>query len=231
VPGWGRDTPRERPGSSPIHAERPSPETGGMDTSTTRRSRAGWTATTVLSTLVGAYAVALVASGFRLVPGDIAANAFPTPWALRTHIVAGGIALLVGPWQFRHDLRARHPRLHRSLGRTYVVACLVGGVSGGAIAVTTTHGPVAATGFLLLAIAWVTTTAVAFGHAVRGRFADHRTWMIRSFALTFAAVTLRAYLGLADAVGIDFETAYPVVAWLCWVPNLVAVRSRERSPR
>ena len=46
--------------------------------------------------------------------------------------------------------------------------------------------------------------------------------MIRNFALTFAAVTLRAYLGLSQAVfGLSFEAFYPVVAWLCWVPNLI----------
>ena len=49
--------------------------------------------------------------------------------------------------------------------------------------------------------------------------------------LTFAAVTLRIYLPLSDLVGIDFDVAYPVIAWLCWVPNvIVAERLLVRAP-
>jgi hypothetical protein len=45
--------------------------------------------------------------------------------------------------------------------------------------------------------------------------------MIRNFSLTFAAVTLRIYQPSSIISGIDFEVAYPVIAWLCWVPNLL----------
>jgi hypothetical protein len=46
--------------------------------------------------------------------------------------------------------------------------------------------------------------------------------MVRNFALAFAAVTLRLWLPAAVVSGIAFEDAYPVIAWLCWVPNLLA---------
>ena len=46
--------------------------------------------------------------------------------------------------------------------------------------------------------------------------------MIRNFALTFAAVTLRAYMGImTGALDLDFNVAYPTIAWICWVPNLI----------
>jgi hypothetical protein len=45
--------------------------------------------------------------------------------------------------------------------------------------------------------------------------------MIRSYALTFAAVMLRIYLPLSQVYGIPFEPAYQTIAWLCWVPNLI----------
>jgi len=63
----------------------------------------------------------------------------------------------------------------------------------------------------------------------------HQRWMIRSLALTFAAVTLRVYLPLSVAVGLPFDVAYPVIAWVCWVPNLLVAeclfvpRSRLRA--
>ena len=43
--------------------------------------------------------------------------------------------------------------------------------------------------------------------------------MIRSYALTAAAITLRVYLGIATGLHLPFNIAYPVIAWLCWVPN------------
>ena len=58
--------------------------------------------------------------------------------------------------------------------------------------------------------------------AIRGGdVARHQQWMIRSFALTLAAVTLRVYLPLAFANQVPFEVSYPVIAWMCWVPNLI----------
>jgi uncharacterized membrane protein YozB (DUF420 family) len=82
-------------------------------------------------------------------------------------------------------------------------------------------GTVARAGFAILACIWVYTGVRAW-LAVRAReIASHRRWMIRSFALTLAAVALRVYLPSALAAGIEFETAYPIIAWLCWVPNLL----------
>ena len=46
--------------------------------------------------------------------------------------------------------------------------------------------------------------------------------MIRSAALTFSAVTLRLELPLLVASGLELPTAYATMAWLGWVPNLLA---------
>ena len=53
------------------------------------------------------------------------------------------------------------------------------------------------------------------------RFDEHRAWMIRSFALTFAAVTLRIYLPLIPLTDMPFIEGYRAISFLCWVPNLV----------
>ena len=45
--------------------------------------------------------------------------------------------------------------------------------------------------------------------------------MIRNFALTFAAVALRLYLPPVFIFGLPFATSYAIIAWLCWVPNLL----------
>lgn len=76
-------------------------------------------------------------------------------------------------------------------------------------------------GFACLALGWLYTGWRAY-LAIRARdIVSHRRWMVRNFALTFAAVTLRLWLPASMASGIAFELAYPEIAWLCWVPNLL----------
>jgi hypothetical protein len=57
--------------------------------------------------------------------------------------------------------------------------------------------------------------------------------MVRSFALTFGAVTLRLYLIPSQIAGMDFVTAYQWIAWLSWVPNIAIAEwwivSRRRT--
>jgi hypothetical protein len=97
----------------------------------------------------------------------------------------------------------------------------VGGTAGLALGLGSSAGPIAQSGFSLLALAWLAITANALRLAIAGRYIEHRRWMIRSFSLTFAAVTLRLYLPVAPALGLDFLDAYRAIAWVSWVPNLL----------
>ena len=90
------------------------------------------------------------------------------------------------------------------------------------LAARSAAGPVASAGFALLAIAWIYTPGEGLFAALTGRFAVHRRWMIRSFALTLAAVTLRLQLPMAGITGLEFHTAYLWISFTCWVPNLAA---------
>lgn len=51
---------------------------------------------------------------------------------------------------------------------------------------------------------------------------SHRAWMIRSYALALAGVTLRIYLPIEMVLGLSFRDAYRLVSWVCWVPNPLA---------
>jgi hypothetical protein len=59
--------------------------------------------------------------------------------------------------------------------------------------------------------------------------------MTRSYAFSFTGVTFRLGLMLLPALGLNFETAYPVSAWLAWPINLavaeVLLRRRRRPSR
>ncbi|WP_136439211.1 DUF2306 domain-containing protein [Pacificoceanicola onchidii] len=150
--------------------------------------------------------------------------------ALYAHIGLAPVALALMPFQFSTRFRMRRPALHRWMGRVYALAIVLSGVAGLVLAAGTVFGPVAGWGFGILAVLWVGTTVQAVRLAMMKRIAEHRRWMIRSAALTFAAVTLRVYMPFLG-MGFGFETGYLIVAWLCWVPNLLIaewVLLRER---
>ena len=85
-------------------------------------------------------------------------------------------------------------------------------------------GTIASAGFLALGAAWIATTAVSVVLILRRRLALHRSWMIRSYALTASAITLRIYLGLGAALAIPFVGSRPAIAWLCWVSTYCSPR-------
>ncbi len=193
-----------------------------------------WVTMTVLALAIAAYALALL-----LIPGlgppFIAQRRVLMPVALGAHLVGGLTALAVGPWQMNSRLRAVALGRHRWMGRVYVIAVLVGGLGALGLAPISEGGFVAHVGFGMLAVVWLTATLQAYRRIRAGDQAGHREWMIRSFALTLAAVMLRLYLPLSGIVGIPFADAYQAVAWACWVPNLIVAewlvlrRSRAES--
>jgi hypothetical protein len=136
------------------------------------------------------------------------------------HAVCGGIALLVVPFQLMTRVRTRWRRVHKSIGYLYVGAVALAGGAGLVMAVSSWGGPLARAGFTGLAVAWLATTAIGLHRIVSGDRATHRIWMTRSFALAFAAVSLRIQAPLLAGLGVSDEAAYVIVAWSSWLPNL-----------
>lgn len=150
--------------------------------------------------------------------------------ALYAHIVGAAVALVLGPLQFWRALRQRAPRVHRWTGRAYLGGVALGGIAGLAIAPFGAAGFVGLFGFGALAVLWLVTGWRAYRSIRRGEIPSHQAWMIRNFALTYAAVMLRIWLPVLLVVQIpfgsfDFDSAfanaYAAVPFLCWLPNLV----------
>lgn len=139
---------------------------------------------------------------------------------LIVHAVFASLALLLGPWQFLRGLRRRCPAVHRWMGRAYAAALLIAAISALVLAPHSTGGIVSAGGFGALALGWLITTSMGVIAIRRRDVPLHRRWMIRSYALTAAAITLRIYLPAISIFHFDFHTAYGVISWLCWIPNL-----------
>jgi uncharacterized membrane protein len=193
-----------------------------------RSATAAWSLAALLSIGIALFSYRYVV-GIGPLGDNVLANLFSRPW-LALHALGGATALLVGAFQLLPALRRRRA-LHRWLGRIYAPACILGGVAGFVLAFGTTAGPIAGVGFGLLAPIWIYTTVQGWRTARARDFDAHRRWMIRSFALTFAAVTLRLYLPLGMIAGLTFEQIYVATAWISWIPNLLVVELWMRRGR
>ncbi|MCL6272491.1 DUF2306 domain-containing protein [Muricauda sp. 2012CJ35-5] len=137
------------------------------------------------------------------------------------HITFGGIALLTGWSQFSKKIRNRNLQFHRNLGKVYVAAVLISGICSIYIGLYATGGLITSVGFISLGVIWLYTTLRAYT-AIRSNDLNlHQGMMIYSYAACFAAVTLRLWLPLLTMIFGEFLIAYKIVAWLCWVPNII----------
>ncbi|GIN72912.1 hypothetical protein J14TS2_33870 [Bacillus sp. J14TS2] len=109
---------------------------------------------------------------------------------LVTHIALAFIALVAGFLQFVDRIRLKNPRLHRNIGRTYIVSVFISGLLA-FVLYFYDENFTKALAFLVLAIAWLFTTLKAYRKAIQRHYDEHRKWMIRSFALTLVAVSAR----------------------------------------
>lgn len=171
-----------------------------------------------------AVAIALFSYRYLLdlppIPPNIASNRYRSTW-LVTHAGFAATALLTGAVQFNRNIRQRYPAVHRVTGRVYITGCLIGAPAGLILALGSAAGPIAVAGFGTLSILWFVTSAIGWQRAWARQYLDHRRWMIRSWALTLSAVTLRLYLPLSEMADLPEMPAYRMISFLCWVPNLL----------
>lgn len=180
----------------------------------------GWWLMFALAAAIAGYGVSFQFVGIDGFSTDLLWSFYRRPWAIWFHMMLGATALLSGALNFRHRLRRRRPAIHRRIGELYIVACAITGLAGLWLAVFAYGGLGNRLGFGGLAVALLTTTALAFRAARRRQFHVHRRWMVRSYACILAAVTLRLELPLLIMLTGTFDAGYAIVAWSCWVPNL-----------
>lgn len=174
----------------------------------------------------GFYAYAFMPIGSVVHP-DMKEAFVSNSTAIYIHVFAAVLAMALGPIQFSAGIRQKRPDLHRLSGRIYLgVGVLIGGLAGLYIAQHAHGGVVSQIGFSFLALLWLYTGLRAYLSVRAGDITEHRKWMVRNFSLTLAAVTLRLYVPVSVVAGIEFVVAYQVVAWLCWVPNLLVAELR-----
>ncbi|TRW25397.1 DUF2306 domain-containing protein [Flavobacterium zepuense] len=139
------------------------------------------------------------------------------------HVYTSIFVLLFGFLQFIIPRAGNGKVIHRFSGYQYVFLILAfAAPSGIYMGLHANGGLPSKLSFILLGTLWWVTTWVAMIKIRKGKFLQHRDWMIRSFALCLSAVTLRFWkviiVYLFHLPPID---VYQVIAWLGWVPNLI----------
>ena len=141
------------------------------------------------------------------------------------HITTSLLVLVAGLLQFLPIVARRGPGLHRQLGKFYIIGVLALAAPSGLILARFANGGLAAqVGFSLQCVVWWLCTWKAYRAARQRQWPLHVDWMLRSFAVTLAALALRGesyfMYYLLDTKPIE---TYLTVTWLSWVGNLVLV--------
>lgn len=144
-------------------------------------------------------------------------------FAFYTHVFTSIFVLLAGFTQFSQSFHKKYPDLHKKLGYLYVINILmVTGPASLLMGVYANGGFLSKIAFVLLAILWMSFTAIAVYKAIKKDFTAHRIFMIRSFALTLSAISLRIWkVIIATTTDIPPMDRYRIIAWLGWGLNLL----------
>jgi hypothetical protein len=146
-------------------------------------------------------------------------------WSFYLHIFSSLLILAAGLTQFSSYILQRAINIHRWIGKIYTFGILI--ISAPAAFVMSFYangGWIAKPSFLLLSLLWWYTTWQGY-QAIRLKAVRvHAVWMLRSYALTFSAITLRLMqAGFAAYTQIDLDTTYQIVSWTSWILNLLVV--------
>ncbi len=154
-------------------------------------------------------------------------------WAFYAHVMTSTFVLLLGIFQFLPGLMKRYPGWHRLAGKIYIVLVLfISGPGGLIMGFYANGGWPARISFIILSMLWMGFTFFAFVLVRKKEFEWHADYMVRSYALTLSAIALRLYaFFLPSIILLEPNTAYRLIAWLSWIPNLIIAEILIRKKR
>ena len=146
-------------------------------------------------------------------------------FAFYTHIFTSLIVLACGAVLFSPFVLKRWSKLHRGAGKVYVLLLLFfSAPSGFVMGFYANGGWIAKISFLILTPLWWYFTWKGYQTVRQKNFKAHKIWMMRSYALTLSAISLRIYqLILGSFFIIDPVVQYVFVSYASWVGNLLFV--------
>lgn len=143
--------------------------------------------------------------------------------AFYIHISASIFCLAAGFTQFSVGLRNQIPKIHRWVGKIYVFSILfINFPSGFILALNANGGWTGKSAFTLLSILWFWFTLKAWLEIRKGNISSHQKFMIRSYALTLSAISLRLWkLAFLEMTDWDEALIYQIDAWLGFGVNWI----------
>jgi hypothetical protein len=143
-------------------------------------------------------------------------------WSFYIHVISSWFVMLAGIIQFIPYILKNFSVIHRIFGKIYVFLVLfLAAPSGLGLALYANGGLSTKVGFTFQCIVWWFITFIAWQEIRNRNWLLHTQSMIRSYAITLAAMSLRV---LSFVMIYNFGTkpieTYLTVTWLSWVGNL-----------
>lgn len=139
-------------------------------------------------------------------------------WVIISHIFCGSVALLSGPLLLWEYFRNRFLKIHRLLGKMYVIAILISGL--GALYLTFTTGLQVnlpySFALQIQIFAWLTSTGLAYWAVRKRKMIQHKEWMARSYIVTLAFLAQVMLFKIPFIVALGFAEFFPTVVWFSW---------------
>lgn len=154
--------------------------------------------------------------------------------AFYTHISSSCLVLALGLPLFSPYFLQKFPQWHRRFGRYYSYLLLfLAAPSGLIMAFSGSGGLWAQIAFVCQALLWWALTAQAFRLALAKKFRAHAAFMIRSYAFSLSAISLRLFSYLISYLRYEYDIpcpserfpylCYPQIygfeAWASWIFN------------
>lgn len=140
------------------------------------------------------------------------------------HVFTSPFVIVAGLFQFNRYILRKRKKLHRIMGYIYIIdVLLISGPAAFVMSMYANGGRITQVSFVTLSILWMLFTYLAYTSIKKGNSTKHVKWMIRSYALTLSAVTLRFYSYWFGYFKVDLppQETYTILAYISWIPNLI----------
>lgn len=142
------------------------------------------------------------------------------------HIILGTIALVIGPFQLTKICR-KNPKLHRNLGKVYGFTIFINVLLVPYISLFSTGGRSTMIAFFVLNVFWLGTTALGVLRGFQKRIPSHKTWILRSYAITWVFVSFRIIV-IPFSLFWDASISFPIAVYLSITLNLLFIEWKNQ---
>jgi len=149
---------------------------------------------------------------------------YRAPW-LFIHNLLGMIALISGPFQLIPSIRKKSWRLHRNMGKIYMVSVILASLTSVYLSYTSAITVTYALGLFVGSVAWLVTAIIGWVHIRNKKVILHKQWMIRNYVVTFFFIIFFGFYDLFRALG--FADLIILASALPWVSLLVPLTITE----